>query len=272
MANLVDQQRADPSPLQDSAGPKLHHILWTWAVQEIRLLIREPVAVFFSLAFPLVIYAFIGTAYADEYVFEGVLFIDIMYPALLGTVAANLALMGIPIYLAELRATRVLRYYASLPMPGWIFPCAVAIAFLSILIISVVLISTTVGISHGLRSNAITPAFIGAFALLTWWLLVSGFFLGSLPLQTRTVQAIATAVFFVMFFGSGATVPLDGLPPWLEWLTRLNPLRHWFDMLIFIYTNGTIDMPEWYKLAPAIIVAVVMIPYTIRNFRRSDLS
>ena len=40
-------------------------ILLVWARQEFMLLLREPVAVFFSLAFPLIIYVFIGIPYGS---------------------------------------------------------------------------------------------------------------------------------------------------------------------------------------------------------------
>ena len=79
-----------------------------WYRQELLLLLREPVAVFFSLAFPLIIYIFIGIPYAEQIIPDTkVKFIDMMFPTLVGTVAANLLLMGLPIYLAELRSRQV---------------------------------------------------------------------------------------------------------------------------------------------------------------------
>ncbi len=255
--------------------PSLSRILGTWVLQEIRLLFREPVAVFFSLAFPLILYVFIGSAYASEEISEGVLLIDIMYPALLGTVAANLALMGVPIYLVDLRSRKVLRYYATLPMPGWVFPVAVAISFLVLLVGAALILTAVVGISYSINTTTlISPLFLLTYALMLWWLLVFGFFLGSLPWKARTVQATATAIFFVMFFGSGVAAPLSGLPVWIEWLTRLNPLRHWFDVLIALYTGEppVVDMSQWSKLLPVLVVVMILLPYTIRNFRRSDLS
>ena len=45
-------------------------------IQELKLLFRQPIAVFFSLAFPLVIYLFIGLPFADQAVAEGVRYIE----------------------------------------------------------------------------------------------------------------------------------------------------------------------------------------------------
>jgi len=264
---MIDSPSSTPN-----ARPSLNGILYTWVLQEIRLLFREPIAVFFSLAFPVIIYAFIGTAYASEEISEGILLIDIMYPALLGTVAANIALMGIPTYLADLRSRQILRYYATLPMPGWVFPLAVTMSFLVLLIGSVAILTIIVGVSYSVNATLVSPLFLLTFALLLWWLLSFGFFLGSLPWKARTIQATATAGFFLMFFGSGAAAPLSGLPAWIEWLTRLNPLRHWFDVLIALYTGEPIDMSQWVKLLPVLVIVVIVFPWTIRNFRRSRSS
>ena len=58
-------------------------ILLVWARQEFMLLLREPVAVFFSLAFPLIIYVFIGIPYGSTEIAPGVHFIDAMFSSLI---------------------------------------------------------------------------------------------------------------------------------------------------------------------------------------------
>lgn len=84
----------------------------------------------FSLVLPLVIYVFIGMPYTDHIVDEtqNLRFIDVMLPALPGTVAANLLLMGVPIYLAELRSKNVVKRYRVLPLNTGVFAAALATA------------------------------------------------------------------------------------------------------------------------------------------------
>ena len=50
-----------------------------WARQELVLLLREPVAVFFSLAFPVIMYVFIGIPHGSTEIGSGVHFIDAMF-------------------------------------------------------------------------------------------------------------------------------------------------------------------------------------------------
>jgi len=84
-------------------GGSRSKIIWVWYRQELLLLLREPVAVFFSLAFPLIIYIFIGIPYAEQIIPDTkVKFIDMMFPTLVGTVAANLLGIELCLCLAQI--------------------------------------------------------------------------------------------------------------------------------------------------------------------------
>ena len=108
-------------------------VVAVWARQELVLLLREPVAVFFSLAFPVIMYVFIGIPYASNEVAPGVRFIDVMFPSLILSVMANLLLMGMPIYLAELRSRGIDRRYATLPLRGGHFVIALLLSTLALI-------------------------------------------------------------------------------------------------------------------------------------------
>src|SRR6218665_2320277 len=190
----------------------LFRILAVWTKQELLLLVREPIAVFFRLAFPLVIYMFIGLPYADNEVSSGIRFIDFMFPTLIGTIAVNLLVMGLPIYLAELRRKGVGQRYRAMRIPGGIFAAAVILATLALVVAASIIIIVVVSVVNGLRPEVLGPAFLGLVLLLISWLCCIGYFLGSLPTSSRTPQAISTAVFFTMFFGSGSAAQIDGLP------------------------------------------------------------
>lgn len=233
-------------------------MLAVWTRQEILLLAREPVAVFFSLVFPLVVYLFIGSPYADQEVQSGVRFIDVMFPALVGTVSTNLLLMGMPVYVAELRARGVDRRYRVIPLPGGVLGAAILGAMLLLVALGSAVVVVVVALAHGLRPEAASPAFLVSNLLLVAWLCCAGYFLGSLPLGTRTTQAMTAAVFFVLFFGSGAAAPLGGLPAWVQTATQFNPLRHWFDWLISVYAGTEpADGTLWKALAVLPIAAIL---------------
>lgn len=251
-AEVAVTNRTAPSP---AALPRRAHwwkVFPVWARQEFLLLAREPVAVFFSLAFPLVIYVFIGIPYGDREIAPGVRFVDVMFPALVMTVVANLLLMGLPIYLAELRSRGADRRYAILPLPGGVFAAAVLSATLTLVLAAAAVITTIVAVRDGLRPTAVTSVFPLLVAGCVLWLASLGFLLGSLRLSSRTTQALSALVFFTLFFGSGAAVPLEGLPSVLQQILEWNPLKQWLDVMVNVYTGLETTTTEWLRLLLAL--------------------
>lgn len=252
------------------AGPgPLPRMLFVWFRQELTLLLREPVAVFFSLAFPLVIYVFIGIPYADETLPNGARFIDVMFPALVGTVAANLLLMGLPIYLAELRTRAVVRRYRVLPLPGWIFASATLLSMLALVICACAVIAAVIAVQHGVRGEAVSPLFLLLNAGMIAWLSSVGFLLGTLPVGSRTIQALSAVVFFVMFFGSGAAAPIDGLPQVIQNVLEWNPLKQWFDVLTGVYTATEVTSAQWLRLWISLPLAAIAVGLGLRFWKRA---
>lgn len=246
-------------------------ILKVWYRQELALLLREPIAVFFSLAFPLIIYVFIGIPYAEEIIPDTqIKFIEMMFPALVGTVAANLLLMGLPIYIAELRARQVDKRYRALPLPGIYFGAAVVLAMLTLTIVASSLIIAIVAIMHGLRPEAASLLFILLNIGLIVFLCTVGFFLGTLPFGSRTINALTAALFFIMFFGSGAAAPVDALPTVIQKLLEWNPLKIWFDTLVAVYTNTSFPSGTTWKIALTLLVALILGLIGLRNWRKTE--
>lgn len=254
----------------DRAGSQLA-ILKVWYRQELLLLFREPVAVFFSLAFPLVIYLFIGVPYAEELIPDSqIKFIDMMFPSLIGTVAANLLLMGLPIYVAELRARQVDKRYRALPLSGLNFGAAIILAMLTLTIVAAAFIVGIVGLRHGLRPEAASPLFILLNLGFITFLCGVGFYLGTLPFGTRTINALTAAVFFIAFFGSGAAAPLDALPKVIQNILEWNPLKIWFDALVSVYTSSPFPKGGAWKIAITLVLSLVLVLIGLKNWRRTE--
>ena len=251
MENAV-QSRQSRQPRQ-SRPASWWRILLVWARQEFMLLLREPVAVFFSLAFPLIIYVFIGIPYGSTEIAPGVHFIDAMFSSLILTVAANLLLMGLPIYLAELRSCGVDRRYAVLPLPGRLFASSVLASMLILLAGS----SAVIVLVVGLRATLWSPVYLLLLIGSILWLSALGFLIGALRVSARTTQALSAAIFFIMFFGSGAAVPLEGLPEILQKVLEWNPLKQWLDVMIGVYTGAGASRTEWLRLLLALPMTTI---------------
>ena len=227
-------------------------VVAVWTRQELALLLREPVAVFFSLVFPVIMYVFIGIPYASTEVAPGVRFIDVMFPSLILTVIANLLLMGVPIYLAELRSRGIDRRYATLPLRGGHFVAALLLSTLALIAGAVAVVLLVVAARDGVRSELWSPRLLLIMAGSIVWLSALGFLIGALRVSSRTTQALSTAVFFLMFFGSGAAMPLDQLPEILKRILEWNPLKQWLDVAVGLYTGTGVERVEWLRLLLAL--------------------
>jgi len=243
-------------------------VVAVWTRQELALLLREPVAVFFSLVFPVIMYVFIGIPYASTEVAPGVRFIDVMFPSLILTVIANLLLMGVPIYLAELRSRGIDRRYATLPLRGGHFVAALLLSTLALIAGAVAVVLLVVAARDGVRSELWSPRLLLIMAGSIVWLSALGFLIGALRGSARTTQALSTAVFFLMFFGSGAAMPLDQLPEILKRILEWNPLKQWLDVAVGLYTGTGVERVEWLRLLLALPLALGCVLAGSRLWRR----
>ena len=243
-------------------------VVAVWTRQELALLLREPVAVFFSLVFPVIMYVFIGIPYASTEVAPGVRFIDVMFPSLILTVIANLLLMGVPIYLAELRSRGIDRRYATLPLRGGHFVAALLLSTLALIAGAVAVVLLVVAARDGVRSELWSPRLLLIMAGSIVWLSALGFLIGALRVSARTTQALSTAVFFLMFFGSGAAMPLDQLPEILKRILEWNPLKQWLDVAVGLYTGTGVERVEWLRLLLALPLTLGCVLAGSRLWRR----
>lgn len=243
-------------------------VVAVWSRQELVLLLREPVAVFFSLAFPVIMYVFIGIPYASTEVAPGVRFIDVMFPSLILTVIANLLLMGMPIYLAELRSRGIDRRYATLPLRGGHFVIALLLSTLVLIAGAVAVVLLVVAAHDGVRSELWSPRLLLVMAGSIVWLSALGFLIGALRVSSRTTQALSAAVFFLMFFGSGAAMPLDQLPEILKRILEWNLLKQWLDVAVGLYTGTGVERVEWLRLLLALPLTLGCVLVGARLWRR----
>lgn len=200
---------------------------------EMLLFVREPAAVFFTLVFPMVMLLFLGVAYGTEST-DGVRFIDEYVPHIVVTIAVNLGVLGVAINIAECRASGVLRRYRLAPVPMWWFWFSQVVVGLLMFALATLALLGVVAPVYGVLMAS--PAqFALAVLVGLAFTFATGVLLGSLDLPARSVQIIGTGLFFLLFMGSGAAIPRDSFPRWLELLTAVNPMTPVVDASVDAY-------------------------------------
>lgn len=110
-----------PAPLLTRSIPG--RAMLRLARTEAKLFLREPMAVFWALAFPVVLLVVIGSFKSDRqpsHDFGGLAFIDVYIPVLIAFVLSLIALNAVPTILASYREKGVLRRLATTPTPPWV--------------------------------------------------------------------------------------------------------------------------------------------------------
>lgn len=230
---------------------------------EIKLFLREPVAVFFSVVFPLLLLVFVGSIYGTQ-VTDGVRFIDSYVPIMVGVTAANTGVLGLSIHLAEERSRGVLRRIRLSHVRGLEYFAAQMLTSLVVLLISFAgLVVFTLSL-YGPAKEIHLIAFAGASIVAMYVCFSLGIFIGGLRLPVRSIQVMGTVVFFFMFFSSGAAIRREEFPSWLKTVSQANPLTHLNQFLLNSYTGS--GSTNWLAIALAVVGAAIINGISTRTF------
>lgn len=189
---------------------------------------REPVATFFTIAFAPLLLLLFGFIYGNDptEVFGGRGSMDVTVPAYIGLVIVTVALIGIPIQTATNRELGVLRRYRLTPMRPLTYVVADVTAYYLMTLIGTVLLIAVGALAFGVRMEGSIPAFLAGFTLSALAFFSLGYVLAALAPSARAAQTIGMVLAYPMMFLSGASLPLELLPPTLQHVADFIPLTY----------------------------------------------
>jgi ABC-2 type transport system permease protein len=110
------------------------------------------------------------------------------------------------------------------------------------------------------------------FVLLSTVFLLSAIATGILVATwTRTLQQALLVSFFILFpvlFLSGTMTPIESMPPALQLLSRLSPLRYYMESLLAVFLKGAGLETVWPQLLWMLGLGIALLAVSIRFFRR----
>jgi ABC-2 type transport system permease protein len=199
-------------------------------VMQLKLYLREPLAFFFSLAYPVLLLLLFGFIYGNQPApeFWGRNFgtVDASVPAYTAIIIGTVALMGIPIDTATNRETGVLRRYRATPLPPLVYLIASVAVYLVIALLGMVLLVLTGKLVFGLRMEGSWFNILIAFILSAFSFYSVGYLIASVVPTSRIAQAVGMVIFFPMMFLSGAGLPLQLLPEGLQKVSDFLPMSY----------------------------------------------
>lgn len=195
---------------------------------DVKLYLRDPIATFFTLAFPPMLVVLFGAIYGNEPMAllgnRGSM--DVSMPAYTALILATVGFMGIPITVSAYRETGVLRrlWAAGVRPVTYILAdvatnLAMTLAGMAILLLAGRLLYHV----HfdGRVLDVLLGIVFGGLAMFS-----CGYLIASLAPTARAAQVISMALFYPMMFMSGAGIPLEVLPAGVRTVSNILPLTY----------------------------------------------
>ena len=233
---------------------------------EIGLVLREPAALFFILALPLLLLTLNGAGGGNEpqEMFGGVGLVDVLVPGLLLLVMCTSGLMQLPETLAGYRERGFLRRLRVSPLRPWQILGAHAATHLAIALIGLALLVGVGTLAFDLTAPVAWGTTAAAIVASAMMVVAVGFLLASVAPTVRTTQAVAGALYFPAIFVSGVVFPAEALPDLAQRLAQALPFTYAVRAIREAWTAGAVDAAGFGVLAATVVVAVAV---GLRAFR-----
>lgn len=210
----------------------LRHLVYL-QVHAFRLLFRDSVALFWTFAFPVLVFLLLATTTGRFYppAPDGRSGLLLVGSGVIGIAVMSGGLFGIGSFLVGTRQSGVLLRYRLLPVGVFTVICNVILrnCIATLLAVAGVLLALRFGFGVPLGARlipftAVLVVGIGGFSAF-------GVLLASFVRTTEASAAVCNLLFYVMLFVSGATIPRLLLPEWLNQATQHLPTTHLVDAL-----------------------------------------
>ena len=219
-------------------------MLGTYIRLEALRFLREPVSLFFSLIFPIVLIYVFGGSFGDATNESGVTYYNSLVSIDVAFLISNFTLMGIGNDLANQKDVGLTDNMSLWPIKRWERTFVQSAAYLMILLVSTGIITAYVYTAYeGIVFQGNAVLFLG-FMVLAYFLFVSiTKVIVSFDFSARTLQLIASSIFFMLLFTSGIVIPKQALPTFLQGFVDFSPLYRTYTSLDGIW-NGQLGATE----------------------------
>ncbi|MDQ3576989.1 MAG: ABC transporter permease [Actinomycetota bacterium] len=232
---------------------------------EFALLLREPAAVLFTLALPLVLLTLNGSGgNTPRPELGGAPVVDVMTAGFLVYVIATSAIMAMAETLADYRDRGILRRLRVSPLQPWQILGSHALTHLAMTIAGAVLL-----VAIGMAAFDLNPpdsflATLLALVASAMAIIAIGFLLGAVLPSVRMTQAVAAALYFPAIFVSGVIFPREMLPDFAQRVGDVLPFTYAVNAIREAWTVGAVDWTALGVLAATTVVAAAL---ALRAFR-----
>lgn len=241
----------------------------TW--RNLKAMTRIPEVIVFSSIQPIIFvltfrYVFGGAVRS----IPGVDYVDFLMPGVF-VQTVMFGAMNTAVALAQDMQSGIIERFRSLPMSR---SAVLAGRTLADLVRNVFVIGLMVGVGFlvGFRIHAGVPAFIASLALVLLFSLAFAWvfaFVGLWVRNAESAQAASFPVLAVLVFASGAFVPVETMPGWLQGYARNQPVTVTAEAMRRLVLGGPTSHDVIVALAWMVGIMAVFIPLSVVRYRRA---
>lgn len=239
---------------------------------EVRLLLRDPGATFFALAFPTVLLLGIGLAFPGmrETIsdapppWSGLQVIHLFTPAVLAAAIATPALTTMPVFVAGYREQGVLRRLSTTPVrPRWVLVAQVVVNVVAVLVASLIALALGAALFDSPAPVSLVLAVV-AFVLTAAAMLGVGLLIAALAPRASVATGSGMLLYFPMLFFAGLWTPGPLMPDGVRQVASFTPLGAGSQALMAAWFAGDVPARQLVVLAAYVLV---LYPVSARVFR-----
>lgn len=204
---------------------------------------RDPTAVGFTVAFPLIFLFMFATIFGNEEgVVGGVRITRATYyvPSIITLALIGATFFNLSITLTELRESGVLKRVQATPLPKWVFLAGRIINSILVTLLLTVVVLAIGRLVYGVALPGRTlPGLILALLVGAATFCSLGFALSGLVPTTQAAPAVVNLIALPLEFISGLFIPKEELPDWMVSVAAVFPINPLFEGMLTTFTPGT---------------------------------
>ncbi len=199
----------------------------------LKLYLREPIAAFFTMAFPVLLLILFGSIYGNEpnAMFGGYGSMDVSMPNYTGLILGTVGLLSIPITTAGYREQGILRRFRATPMHSLAYMAADVCTNLLMTVAGMLLLLLAGWVLYRVRFEGEFISYLAAVVLGCLAMFSLGYLIASLAPGARVAQVVGMVIFYPMMFLSGAGMPIEILPESIRKISAFLPLTYAVNLL-----------------------------------------
>lgn len=241
---------------------------WILLKNEWKLNIRNMNMVIFAVIMPLIVLVILGFIYGVKPAAEGAeyTFMEQSFGALCTISICAGGLMGLPLVVSEYRERKILKRFQVTPVSPVRLLAVEFTIYVLYCIVSMVTLMVAGTIFWNIRIYGSWTGFLGSWLLTMVSTLSIGMMVGGIAKNTKTASVIASVLYFPMLIFSGATLPFEVMPDFMQKIVSIFPMTQGIQLMKVAFLDLSVENSGLTIIGMG-VVTIVCFSIAIRFFR-----